>query len=342
MKRILSLDVLRAVAVLLVLGCHVECLADYPVVLKPLIWGGGCGVDLFFVLSGFLVSGLLFEGQDWKRFLVRRGFKLYPSFWAFVAVTALFSGVDWRVAGELLFIQNYRPGLWGHTWSIAVEEHFYLTLPFFLMLLPRRWVTFAALASTGLCLELRCLELPTIDLLDPAQVQHHMQQTHLRFDALLLGVALRHWFASEAIIGFCRQHAIWLGTAGVMLLMPLFALPQSHVIWQIAWLTTFKSLGSACLVAALVARGVPDNHLTRGLGFIGKHSYSVYLWHPLALMVPGVGWAAVVAYLVVSLVAGVQLSRCIEQPMLTLRDRLGTGPRHEACRNVMGSVVRTA
>jgi peptidoglycan/LPS O-acetylase OafA/YrhL len=101
---------------------------------------GWTGVDLFFVLSGFLVSGLLFREYATTgairpgRFLIRRGLKIYPAFYVLFVVTlvvrhelAIPTGV-WATIGEAAFLQNYHYGLWGHTWSLAVEEHFYILL----------------------------------------------------------------------------------------------------------------------------------------------------------------------------------------------------------------------
>src|SRR5215469_6695095 len=88
MKRIPQLDILRAIAVLLVIGNHVTW---SPVLVRF----GWTGVDLFFCLSGFLVSGLLFRDYrrygtlHWKRFLIRRGFKIYPGYYALLLTTVL-------------------------------------------------------------------------------------------------------------------------------------------------------------------------------------------------------------------------------------------------------------
>ena len=141
-----SLDLLRAVAVFLVIGRHVKYPLDAgwgPIgetVMRTWTRGGWVGVDLFFVLSGFLVSGLLFREYQHKgtisigRFLIRRGLKIYPAFYFLLAVTVVqtvsrkgTSAISLpAVVAECLFVQNYGPSMLQHSWSLAVEEHFYL------------------------------------------------------------------------------------------------------------------------------------------------------------------------------------------------------------------------
>ena len=145
MKRSLSLDLLRALAVFLVIGRHLTtCPAETSKLLCRVttLWHqiGWIGVDLFFVLSGFLVSGLLFrEYQKHQsisslRFLLRRGLKIYPAFYFFIAVTIGTFLIQHTlphlksIIAEVFFLQNYGPAIWNHTWSLAVEEHFYLFL----------------------------------------------------------------------------------------------------------------------------------------------------------------------------------------------------------------------
>ncbi|MCW1916485.1 acyltransferase [Luteolibacter sp. GHJ8] len=151
MQRFNQIDILRAIAVLLVLGRHMSsCPPEVNMAVHKMteawIRGGWIGVDLFFVLSGFLVSGLLFREHDRsgridaKRFLIRRGFKIYPPFWLLILATVVLGalrgrGLEWeKIWAELLFVQNYFPGIWVHTWSLAVEEHFYLLLTFAFLL----------------------------------------------------------------------------------------------------------------------------------------------------------------------------------------------------------------
>jgi peptidoglycan/LPS O-acetylase OafA/YrhL len=143
MQRNQSLDVLRCAAVLLTVGFHFPYYG---------IWGriGWIGVDLFFVLSGFLISGLLFQEYNetgsinFRRFILRRGLKIWPSFYLFlIFIAALWTLKPSSLAGEQIlynvaWLQNYHASnsiFLIHTWSLAVEEHFYLLLPALLLLL---------------------------------------------------------------------------------------------------------------------------------------------------------------------------------------------------------------
>ena len=121
-RRWIQLDVLRALAVFLVMGTHMRvCPPETNRLLNRIteafLQGGWCGVDLFFVLSGFLVSGLLFREYQRKQtlaighFLARRGLKIYPGFWFLMLATLL---VAWKLrpgqigpgelAAEFLFV----------------------------------------------------------------------------------------------------------------------------------------------------------------------------------------------------------------------------------------------
>jgi peptidoglycan/LPS O-acetylase OafA/YrhL len=113
------------------------------------IQAGWVGVDLFFVLSGFLISGLLFDEYKrlgsiaFKRFMIRRMFKLYPAFYTMLIVNYFAESALGHVSSpaqyltEATYLQNYLSPIWGHTWSLVVEEHFYILLPLFLLALIR-------------------------------------------------------------------------------------------------------------------------------------------------------------------------------------------------------------
>ena len=218
-----QLDRLRAVAALLVIGVHLHYHASPGGFLSVIETGlrrtGLVGVDLFFVLSGFLIGTLLLtEMNDHTRinvprFIIRRGFKLYPVYYVFIAYSltrevmkACHGGVIFHTAfGDSLreflptmfFVQNYiPPNPAAHTWSLAVEEHFYLTLPLVLALLgPKRvwkWLIPIGLATVPVCLILRVISVLRQGSGENVQsgLEFDMAYTHLHVDALMVGVVL--------------------------------------------------------------------------------------------------------------------------------------------------------
>src|SRR5688572_12037764 len=249
--RLGSIDVLRAVAVLLVLGHHMDLPGSGPAVLRSALaaWqrGGWVGVDLFFVLSGFLVSGLLFREHQAHgkispgRFLVRRGFKIYPAFWLLIAVT-LVDGLlhdHVFVAGylsELFFVQNYAYPLWPHTWSLAVEEHFYLLLLVLLVALSRQGVPnpFRAIPRLFVVLAVLLLAMRLISSPDLAfNGRTHLFPSHLRLDSLFCGVLLSYLLHhhEERFRRFALSHRTALLLAGTLGFMPAFLVPLETSFW---------------------------------------------------------------------------------------------------------------
>lgn len=359
--RYIGLDVLRFIAVFLVLGAHIS-LPDGDSSPLMAMWhrGGWVGVELFFVLSGFLVSGLLFDefqhtGRvDIGRFLIRRAWKIYPSFWLFIAFT-----VAWRSAfqfpaidtaretmAELLFVQNYFPGLWGHTWTLAAEEHFYLSLAFGFLLTVSDSKSFAAPGAKcqraipylfGVCLLISVLLRMTAfqstqnaGLAEPRWFQ--LAGTHLHFDSFLWGFMLAYYWR----YGTVRAHieripTLLLLIAGSLLLSPAFIdLPRSPFVNAIMYCA--YDLGSTLMVIWSLRLMPPHNPAIRAIAVMGMASYSIYLWHGfMGSLVPRMlsrihGTPAdpkvvVFLYVIFSLAAGLALTRLVEWPTLALRER---------------------
>ena len=354
-----SLDVLRGVAVLLVLirhlPLHPSMGSRYPrlyTVLHTLQTGGWVGVDLFFVLSGFLVSGILFrqflrDGQiQPTHFLIRRGFKIYPAFWAMTAVTLVWF---WQTAHrfpvkktivELAFLQNYLPGLYAHTWSLAVEEHCYIGICLIFTLMvslgrgsanPFRWHPLLVITAAIGILALRIWTIPAVI---PKDLVPTFGPTHLRCDTFLIGTLIGYafYFSDGKFLAFCRKFQAPCLVIGTACLVPVFFLylEKDRIIGT--WLFSLNAIGGALLLmGALGSQGKP----TVGAGLlatIGEHSYSIYLWHILVsntwlLMIikrnriPAdlVTWT--VLSLIASITAGILSSYLIEKPALKLRDR---------------------
>jgi len=369
--RNIQLDVLRGVAILLVLGRHLELPKPNGVLgVLAEAWYrvGWIGVDLFFVLSGFLIGGLLVKELDKHgevdviRFLIRRGLKIYPMYFVFMAYlimmpmakTFIAGGDVWTLLGErwkilwpnLLFLQNYvGDNPIGHSWSLAVEEHFYLMLPFvlaFLAALGRiRLLVPLCLAFVPICLLLRFL---SVWFTDP--FFESMAATHLRIDALLLGVAIRGvaQFKPDGFMAARKWRSVLVAT-GVILWMPnLFIDPSTSLIRTVGLTGTL--LGAAAFLLATYHTHAHDfrrtslfvHQVASVVAWIGVYSYGIYLWHITAIgilerefagrLLSLAGTNTQLIWLVSAIVVGsgailtgVFFSKVMEYPVLRLRDR---------------------
>jgi len=344
-QRLAALDTLRGIAVLLVLARHMplpEGLSPWlDVPLRALQRGGWAGVDLFFVLSGFLVSGLLF--REWSRhgelragrFLIRRCFKIYPAFYAMLAVVMIWSVSQGRwpgwgyVGSEALFIQNYGPAVFPHTWSLAVEEHFYLTLPLLLLLLRSgKERPFAALPAVFVGVAVACLALRVAGAWGQSMaVRGSFAPTHLRIDSLLFGVLLA-WlthFRGEPLRRFVIRWRWWMLASAFTLAAPafVFELAPTWHLFTFGFTALYLAGGLLLLVAV--------HHPARrgALAWIGFYSYSIYLWHiaveriflPRLLPLEVDPFVQLAAYFFASIAAGVLAAWMVELPFLRLRDR---------------------
>ncbi len=346
--RIFQLDVLRGIAILLVMGVHVPA---YP------IWStlGGWGVDLFFVLSGFLISNLLF-GEYRKsgsirfiRFLSRRALKLYPSFYLLLVLTVLYC-VLWRVPftarqllGEMVLTQNYIGGIWGHTWSLAVEEHFYLLLPLLLAFLMKRRAgsvdPFRPIPAIFLGVAIVCLALRILNAQHYPEYSHriHYEPSHLRFDTLFFGVFLSylHNFRPEILqTVMSNPWRLPVSMVSVMAFVPVIVYATTDpTMYTVGFTLVYIGFGTMLLLSLYSEdRKRPEPGIAlRAIGRMGTYSYTLYLWHvpmaqvfaSLASRFPSVNQYILHAiYFAASVVVGVVSSRLVEIPVLKLRERL--------------------
>lgn len=359
--RNIQLDVLRGVAILLVITTHAVVWRFNAGVATPLAYvlqiGGWTGVDLFFVLSGFLIGGLLFKEirrtgtLNVRRFLTRRAFKIWPAYFIFLAFVVIKSVRHapsvWAGLHPLwpnfVHLQNYfgpdRQMPWSHTWSLAVEEHFYLALPLLLLVLVRfgrmRWIPAITLAVAIGCLGMRLMNWNK-----PYSWYTQLMPTHLRMDSLLFGVLLAYaYHLKPSVLAFVPRFRILLFVAGLALIAPMFCLPmESPFVFTFGY--TMNYLGYGCILIACVdadtgplAR-VLTSRPARAIALIGFFSYSIYLWHLVAreqvlYRLHAWGRHGAAAYLLMTgadialaILFGVISALLIEQPFLWLRNRL--------------------
>ncbi len=343
MKRDPNLDLLRAAAVTAVVAAHLPVLSPvHRPMLLAVTWAGQFGVDLFFVLSGWLISGLYYRDRGsghfggWARFVARRALRTVPPYYA--ALLAAWLSARWFRPDHpsfdlsyLVFLQNYlgRLPYFSVSWSLCIEEHFYLVLPAALagVRLAAAGTGIALLAALALSPLCRTLGYASasIDVFDSSVLATH---THL--DGLVLGVAAR-WLnfyrpaAWQRVRHLCRVGAI----PALLLLGGVYWIPP-RLFYD--WGYTYLAILFTVLLAAVAgARPLPGAtaRLTRA---VALGSYSVYLTHALALHAaqriarsaigPGPGEAAYYAAAVAGTVAlGAAFYWSIERTSLRLRDR---------------------
>ena len=294
-----GLDGLRGVAILLVMYLHFES--------EPLLPGGFLGVNMFFVLSGFLITTLLLE--EWRdtgrislrRFYARRALRLLPVAFTFFAVYLLVvvafghtAFIDLRITeaaipllAAVLYVFNWvaYAGLSGptngHLWSLAVEEQFYVVWPGILLLLLSLGVGRRRLLALTLGVALACAALPL--LLGGGWARYYFGSDFQAHGPLLgAGVAmLFHW----AVIRPDRiRSRAYSAAAALAALVLAFLVTRGHggTTGMLHYGIQLGSLSSAViLVWALFAeRGVAWWAITHPvLRYVGRRSYALYLWH---------------------------------------------------------------
>jgi peptidoglycan/LPS O-acetylase OafA/YrhL len=281
-----ALDGIRGLAIAVVVGAHYFG--------EPS--NGALGVDLFFVLSGFLITTLLLEESDltgrisFARFYERRARRLLP---ALALVLGGFLVVDWFRHGDGLrvvalyglYFGNVYQAFWrahsdplvglNHLWSLAEEEQFYLLSPLAIVLLirvrsPARWLlTLASALAIYRAVLVFGLHAP------PARVS---LGPDTRADGLVLGSALAFWRFRGGVLPDRSR-------------LPLLAAAAAALLLLMSPTTTFTALGLPvfeCAAAIIVIVATTDNVISRCLSvrplvWLGAISYSLYLWHPVVI-----------------------------------------------------------
>jgi peptidoglycan/LPS O-acetylase OafA/YrhL len=303
-----ALDGLRAFAVTAVILYHARTgAATSGSISRAYEWlgiAGWVGVDLFFVLSGFLITGILLDSKDqphyFRNFYVRRTLRIFPLYYAVLAVT-LFIGplvfgtadpgvrrilheqgwlwtyttnLDVARTGEKLFTSDWLSLT--HLWSLAIEEQFYLVWPLLVYLAPRRWMVAIAGAIVIGAPLLRALLLHT----GTSEVSVY-EFTPCRLDTLALGAlcAVLVRTQSEASV---RRAATWMMALGALALVAVLArvhrLEAEDDLVQIVGLSALALLfGGVVVRGALGVRWLSHPALTT----VGKYSYGIYVFHAL-------------------------------------------------------------
>jgi peptidoglycan/LPS O-acetylase OafA/YrhL len=296
MRRIPTLDGWRAIAIVLVIWHHAMryFFSNEDAYYLTAARFGAFGVDIFFGLSGLLITGLLLKQRgetgaiSLKAFYTRRAFRILPIYLVFLGVVAMVGLLHGprELASCLLFFRNYLPvdlG-WFHTadlWSLSVEEHFYLIWPSLLVLCGLKWGRHVA-AYFAIAVGIWRMVEPQMNLHLFPDVPPHFR-SDLRMDALLWG----------AVVAFTLNDAVareklrldlkfwtWLG---------MVALALASIVYY----SSLTSMFLAVLIPMILAGTLlhPQWLVSRlldsaPLAWVGRISYSLYIWQQLFL-VPG-------------------------------------------------------
>jgi peptidoglycan/LPS O-acetylase OafA/YrhL len=275
-----SLDGVRALAVLMVAGVHTH---------PRLVPSGAIGVDVFFVLSGFLITTLLVTELDVHghlsigRFYIRRGLRLLPALFGLVAAPATRHRALREVLAAISYTRNltwwaHVPGpLLGHTWSLALEEQFYLVWPIVLLVgvrSRRPATTLAAVFGTA-AIVLAALRIG--GFAGPAALFIG------RPEALILGATMAlirrdqpQWWSADA----SSRPAEFATVAGAATLIGLAFITGADNLGGMGY--TMAAMAAAALIYGLVVldgRGIGQAFAWRPAVALGRVSYGFYLWH---------------------------------------------------------------
>jgi peptidoglycan/LPS O-acetylase OafA/YrhL len=293
-----AFDGLRGVAILAVVLYHCQARLQGTVLERFVVWGWS-GVSLFFVLSGFLITGIILDAGSSPRFYAnfyaRRFLRIWPVYWLLLFLfyfffPFIFSGYRWMfhdIAGApwlylLLFVQNLwpivLPGSIGPTWSLAIEQQFYLFWTPLARRIPPRWLLLAAALMLTISPLVR---LFLGDRLTPTNTLIHLDGLAV---GALVATALRvlHWQPSAW--KWIGRAALAVGAAGIALMLYRGS----------AWTDTLLAIGfGGMLLAALLGQAAARPTLycraltLRPLLFIGKISYGLYVTHILVFSMLG-------------------------------------------------------
>ena len=295
-----ELDGLRGLAILLVLICHSAFWVESPG-LRSFFGSGRVGVDLFFVLSGFLITGILLDTRNNRRrtrdFYIRRGLRIWPLYFVFLLLAVLLLRrmlpPQLHLWAYVLFVQNFfyyeaAGAVLQPTWSLAVEEQFYAVWP---------WIAFRTRPRTVLKICFAVLVFSPLVRLAFYKIggsdQFFYVNTLFRLDGIAMGGLLADWvrdpvFNVDRMKHFANLAVIFAGAGAVI---TLAAADQSVVLKSLSYSFTALMFGGVVALALrFQGEDIPYTRFFRQswLMYLGKVSFALYLFNfPIYLMMHG-------------------------------------------------------
>lgn len=352
-RRLPYLDLLRTLAITFVMIRHfIEFTPDYLRLARESDWEiwrfGITGVDLFFVLSGFLIFSMLFKLQQSNRlavkdFFVGRILRIWPAYFVSIFVVAIFSSFKslTHIPVFLLFLQNYvlvSPNVNGGIyWTLAVEEHFYIFAPLLVILLSSRnryliVACFALLLTLPVAFRIASFVYGQVDLTTLTR------QSHYRIDTIMWGVLIAYLFYHFPEI-FTRTSLRRVAICLALILFPIAVISMSSRVYDpvfglfhaIVGISLPGYLFAVVLFIVLSLRGasLPGAKFWRVIAHL---SYSMYLYHLFGVIIAdsifsyiGQGIGFIIPHFIIFFAVTVALAVIsyilVERPFLLARER---------------------
>jgi peptidoglycan/LPS O-acetylase OafA/YrhL len=336
-----SLDGLRAVSVAIVILAHALAYLPgrarrFPAV--ELSWLGQSGVDVFFVISGFLITYLLLKENEatgrigLKSFYFRRFFRIFPPFYVYLTVVGILwaTGIARQNVRNFLsaatYTWNYQRHAAGyllaHTWSLSLEEQFYLLWPPCLVLLGKKKSIYLSIGLIALSPVSRLITYLWVPWMRGGEAI----MLHTRLDTIMCGCAMALLWDEPGfnrwIEKLLRPELFAFSVFYVLILAPcLSARLDARYDWTIGYTLRAFLISIALLYVVRKPFSLPGRLLNTGpIRHVGIISYSLYLWQQM-FTGPYSFW---VPLNLVAIFACAELSYwLIERPALRLRDRIG-------------------
>ncbi|MGI9543940.1 MAG: acyltransferase family protein [Cyclobacteriaceae bacterium] len=336
-----ALDGLRGLAITLVLLHHSFGFLGSP--LGPFVHVGWIGVDLFFVLSGFLITGILVDSKEkpnyYRNFIGRRTLRIFPLYYLSLTLFFIFVPQEnygnyfvnnqiyfWTYTQNLLFAFTDWPShkILNHFWSLAIEEQFYLFWPLIIWLFSTKNLVRTSIIGIVISLVIRNLW---------TEVPFGYTFTLARIDTLLIGALIAIMIRSNKQI--LERMAPLAGALALVTLISIIGISESTAMDK-PLMIRFGYTAAAVMFGALLIFSFDTNRLgkfvkncldVQVLRFLGKYSYGIYVYHWIlyntifrSLMDVFLNrWLATIVYLTITLILALLSYHLFESRFLKLK-----------------------
>jgi peptidoglycan/LPS O-acetylase OafA/YrhL len=351
-----TLDGWRAVAIIAVMASHAGHSYSAPLGRDSFfdrIASGTHGVNLFFAISGLLITSRLLEEWDTaghvslKRFYIRRAFRILPPALLYLACVALLGAIGLlpvvreEFVAAILFFRNYLPAILGpngagfftsHYWSLGVEEHFYLFWPALLLLAGRKRSLPVAIVVAVLVAVWRHIEAWREIMLYNAIQPTYFARSDTRIDSIMWGVVAALALSRPEVRALVEKYLSTIVMLAVVALYGaiVYRYGTRPTFWE-AMIVPVIIVGTVLRPRSVLGR-VLENPVMR---WIGRLSYSLYLWEFFFVYYPGVPitlgvWQTFPVNLIAAVMCAAASYYLVERPLVRLGHRLAPAMPRDA------------